>query len=253
MTGNSPPDFDRNDNLCRFVVLFGGRTGSTHLIDILQQQPAVVAKMEHLQHLRGKGADTQLDWVRSLYDQPTPKHVRAIGFKTKLGDVLDKILFADLLDHYGVRVVFMQRRNVVKAAVSIINSHRLFEKTGHWQLFNEADRPDCFEIDIDQLLKMVCNRQGVDEGLAQFVESLDRPKLSVFYEDFLKDEQAELDRIGEFLDVPIVQPAAVQTRIHKVTSDDMSVVLSNFAQVLDALSDPELQAMLCEGSCTEIH
>ena len=74
-----------------FVILFVERAGSTYLITALKSHPGVLALTEKFDALRkeGKGSAEQLEWAKAFLTPPLLGRHRAIGFKTKLVDVLD--------------------------------------------------------------------------------------------------------------------------------------------------------------------
>ena len=134
----------------KFVILFQGRTGSTFLVDALRRHPEVDADGEILQNeaqelrgwkthenayrrawrtgklgYRGTPVEAQLRRTEQRWRDARPD-ARAVGFKTKIRDLLDIESFKDLVEREGARIIMMERDNLVKQAVSRVRSMDLW-------------------------------------------------------------------------------------------------------------------------------
>lgn len=213
-----------------FVILFEGRSGSTWLVEALRSHPRIEARLEVFAALRnqGHGAEDQLEWARGFLAPPFPDGIEAAGFKTKLHDVLDTEAFAGLLHDVAARVVLLRRRNRVKHVVSVFNAMRIEENTGEWNLRGEGDTLSAVSIDperFDEWLESY--RRGLEE-LERYVDLLDLPTCRIHYEDLLRDPEETTARVTESL---AVEPAPLETRTRKATSDDLREALANFEEL----------------------
>jgi hypothetical protein len=212
-------------NLVRFVVLFVGRTGSTYLVGTLASHPDIAMKWEWL---GGKDGDTELRDVRRFFTRSPHAQHPAVGFKTKLGDVTDREGFAKLLRELGARIIALQRRNSVKHVLSRVNSERIYDATGYWNLWNEEHRLPPATIDVVEFSRRLELLEEQKRRLETYVESLELPTLWLDYEDLLVDQRATFERAFSFLEVPF-QP--VQGKSIKNTSDDLREAVSNFDEL----------------------
>lgn len=210
-----------------FVILFIERDGSTYMISMLESHPAIATVYERFSVMRQKGEDAaaQLAWADEFYTAPLVGSTAAIGFKTKLVDVLDPTGFAALLREKQVHVIQMQRRNRVKAVISRINARRLYEATGNWNLYNKSDRMPPMVVDPGIFARYLREREEADEQLSAYVGELGLPALLVTYEELLLDRDGVLQEIFTFLKVP---PHPVQEKTMKHTKDDLREVVENF-------------------------
>lgn len=213
-----------------YVILFIERDGSTYLTSLLMSHPDIQAIYERFAVLKQKGvnAHDQLEWASRYLARPMISRYKAVGFKTKLVDVLDPDGFVDLLRQKNCKIIQMRRRNFIKAVVSKINARRLYEASGNWNLYNEADRMPAFEIDpqtFDQLLK---EREQADRDLSDFVGSLELPTINVEYEDLLINKSKTLCEVFNFLGV---QNLPVESKTLKHTSDDLRQVVQNLDEL----------------------
>jgi LPS sulfotransferase NodH len=213
-----------------FVIMFVERAGSTFLVTALKSHPDVMATTEKFDALRkeGKGAADQLEWAREYLTPPLVGKHRAIGFKTKLVDVLDRGGFASLLHERKCRIIRLQRRNAVKAAISTINAKRQYDKSGYWNLLQESTRLPAFEVDPEWFESLLREREELDRDLEQYVADLRLPTLTMVYEDLLQDRDAFVNRVLEFIDVEVMPlPSATL----KNTKDDLREAILNFDQL----------------------
>jgi LPS sulfotransferase NodH len=150
---------------------------------------------------------------------------RARGFKTKFVDILNPIEFAELLIEHHCKIIQLQRRNTVKAAISTINARRLWEKSGNWNLLNEEDRLSSFDIDPVELDHLLAEREGWDKEVEQYSMQLGLPTLKLTYEELLIDDHLFISKILDFLGVRLL---SVDGKTYKNTSDKLSDVINNF-------------------------
>ena len=177
----------------RFVVLFDGRTGSTHLMKLLDSHPSILMKGEILgwsTHLGGQPED-QRATIAELFDN-TRADLGAVGFKTKLQDVQDPDDFAALLESYDTRLIVLRRANEVKGAISTILGSALRARGGGSNITTGSQRVRKQAIDKRELDEMLTVRAARDKELLQFVERLPLQHVEVPYEELLLDETATL-------------------------------------------------------------
>ncbi|MFU8773197.1 MAG: hypothetical protein ACNA8H_12350, partial [Anaerolineales bacterium] len=186
-----------------YIILFIERDGSTYLTSLLMSHPHIHAIYERFAVLKGKGvtAQEQLAWADEFYRVPLLSRKSALGFKTKLVDILDLDGFSDLLLRRNIRIIQMQRRNRVKAVISRINAARLHELSGNWNLYDESNRLPPMEVDLTQFERYLKEREAADNELDDYVNRLDLPKHKIVYEDLLVDKDNTLKELLDFLKV----------------------------------------------------
>jgi LPS sulfotransferase NodH len=213
-----------------YVILFIERDGSTYLSSLLMSHPYVQAVYEQFAVMKQQGASAndQLQWAKGYLTPSLISRWQAVGFKTKLVDVLDLDGFAAVLKQKGCRIIQMRRRNFIKAVISRINARRLYEASGKWNLYNESDRMPPMEIDLAEFDTFIKEREQADQELDQFSTSLGLPHILIEYEDLLLDRQSVLDSLFAFLKV---RNLPVQSKTLKHTSDDLRDVVLNFDEL----------------------
>ena len=195
----------------------------------------------------GKTAADQLAWSRAFLTPPLVGPHRAIGFKTKLLDVLDPEGFATLLRERRCRVIQLQRRNTVKAVVSTINARRQWQVSGNWNLLNESTRLPAFEVDPGEFATLLAQREEWDRDLEAYAEALRLPTLRLWYEDLLADEAAFTDRAVTFL---TGRSRQVQGGTLKNTGDDLRSAVLNFDDLRRRYAGTRYEAMFDEVHVT---
>jgi len=213
-----------------YIILFIERDGSTYLTSMLMSHPQVEAVYEHFAVMKQQGAtaDEQLRWAGSFLTPPLIGKKKAVGFKTKLVDVLDPDGFAAIVRKTGCRVIQMRRRNFIKAVVSRINARRLFEASGKWNLYQESDRMPPLQIDLAEFDQFIKEREQADQQLDDYAASLNLPRMIIEYEDLLTAKDQTLSSLFSFLKI---EDLPVQSKTLKHTSDDLSEVVLNYAEL----------------------
>ena len=228
-----------------FVILFIERDGSTYLTSMLKSHPDIKADYERFAVLKAKEAtgEQQLAWVESFFSAPIIGRKGAIGFKTKLVDVLDKEGFRRVLNQRRCHIIQMTRNNIVKAVISRINARRLYEATGYWNLYKEEQRMPPLIIDLDEFDQFLKEREEAIKELNEFTGALELPKTEIVYEDLLQDKDIVLERLYAFLNI---EPKAVESKPLKHTSDDLREAVDNFDELRAKYAGTKYKAMFDE-------
>jgi LPS sulfotransferase NodH len=228
-----------------YVILFIERDGSTYLTSLLAAHPDVQAVYERFAVLRqqGQNAQQQLEWARGFFTPPLFSRHAAVGFKTKLVDVLDPAGFAGLLQEKRCRVIQMQRRNRVKAVISRINAKRLHDRSGNWNLYQESDRQPPAAVDLAEFAEFLREREEADAELETYAGRLALPTLKLVYEDLLTDRASSIRRVFEFLRVRWLP---VEGKTLKNTSDDLREAVLNFDELRTAYAGTAYEPMFDE-------
>jgi hypothetical protein len=229
-------------NSAPFVILFQGRSGSTYLVEGLSSHPSISCEVEKLVGLRKFGGDAQLTWVDEYFGSMNPEN-RAIGFKTKLDDVINPAAFSTLLQSHKAKVILLTRRNLPKVVVSWMNSERIYAATGDWNLYPPAQPMTPFAIDpnvFERRLQLVSDGR---DRLCTYVSRVRRPTLELLYEDILLDHAGTHRRIFDFLGVTDMTVAG---NCLKATDDDLRNVILNFDELREKYRGSKYQSMIEE-------
>ena len=228
----------------RFVVFFQGRSGGTFLTTALDSHPQIRAAGEILADVKDQGAGAQLKQTQECLTPSLIGRHAAVGFKTKLMDVLHPEELGKLLRQIQPRVILLLRRNRVKLVVSWINSNRLHKERGKWQSYTEEERPSVpFAIDVGDFKCRLETLDGLRQRLASYVSGLGLPTLPLYYEDLLLDELRAFERVFSFLGI---KPKAVQPECIKTTRDDLREVIKNFEELRSHYRGTPLEEMFDE-------
>lgn len=237
-----------------FVIIFQGRTGSSHLAWLLNSQPTLICLPEIFV---GADADRQRRLIRGLvegnlldllgpgilHSEYFPKDVsrreplEALGFKTKIDDVVAPDELRAAIEKYRMRLVFLDRRNAVKMTVSWINSIRLHETHGIWNATSPTQLPGRIAIDVRAFHLMLAKAVAHRERCARFFDGVATAKLAMHYEDLLNDADGFLGRLLGFLGVDRDRRriGTAQGGFVKATSDRLADAIENFAELRESL------------------
>jgi LPS sulfotransferase NodH len=225
-----------------FVIFFQGRSGSTFLAEALDSHPNVRCEMERLVSLRRSGAGAQMEWIQG-YLRGGAECPSAIGFKTKLDDVLNPSALAELLKRNGVQIILLTRVNVVKLVVSWFNCERIFERTGDWNQYPPTAALEPFEIDVKKFHRRLGLVLHGKARLESYARSLELPLMPISYEEILTNREKTICRVCDFLGV---EPMALKGQCVKATNDDLRRVVANFDALHRRYEGTHYQRMLEE-------
>ncbi|PKO13693.1 MAG: hypothetical protein CVU39_17850 [Chloroflexi bacterium HGW-Chloroflexi-10] len=230
-----------------YVILFLERDGSTYLSSLLSSHPEVEAVYERFAVLNQKeaGAAEQISWARSFWTPAWINRVKARGFKTKLVDVLDVPAFQSLMIEKKCHIIYMQRKNRIKAVISKINAKRLYDKSGYWNLYTEKDRVPLTYFDPHEVDALLQEREMLEKELESFVSGLSLPTLKITYEDLMAQRDPTLRKIFEFLHI---SQKDVESKTLKHTSDNLQDVIENFSELKSHYQNSPYFEMFGEGS-----
>ena len=244
-----------------FVILFNGRSGSSHIVSCLNSHPHAVTYGEMFP---GKSRDEQVSLVEAmiagqpleaLTDAALPNRFRhpqtgkgtrfdAVGLKTKPGDLADREWFSSFLRAHHFKVVHLSRDNHVKRALSMIGCRILRQNTG---LFNAVE-PDqvlgSLQVDPDALFAECQKAEGAEIRLAAYVDSLGLTTHHMTYESLLEDETSSFRNLLDFLGL---EPAPLQGRIHKNLNDNLRDAIRNFDEVAARFAGSRHEALLLDS------
>lgn len=228
-----------------FVMFFLGRSGSTYIIETLNKHPEIRAAKEIFSYLKQKGEDgqAQLQWMQHFFQLYRQGPYQAVGFKTKIKDVLDPDGLAQALQEIGANIILLRRKNSIKHMVSVFNSVRLNEATGNWNLYRPHDRLTPVHIDVDTFKSWLPDAEAERQHLENYVRQLQLPTYDLYYEDLLLNEQKTFESISEFLGV---EYKPVSGDCIKHTSDDLRQAVANFDELRSAYLGTSYEAMFDE-------
>ena len=252
-----------------YTILFQGRAGSSFLVDALDNHPEIRSHGEifahHMGMLQGRSlADSKLQRARQLaklgwdgtpIDHQAacldriwsdPREARVVGFKTKIRDITDPEGLKETIEAEQAKIIVMKRDNLVKQALSRINSIRLYERTkaahgrGDWNLRDEGDRLDTRPIPVaefDKWLRFVTFDQQMLEAFAEYVSG---PRLELEYNDLLEDRNAWFGSVFDFLGV---EDVPLGSDFKKNTSDDLREAIPNYDELAEHYAGTRFEKM----------
>ena len=245
-----------------FAIVFEGRTGSSYVVSCLNSHPGVMCYPEVLQDLSAEQQDKVLrllvsgepiERINPRTAQPAYFHgpigsgtdLAAVGFKTKLSDVCDVRWLRRALAQGNFRLVYLKRRNIVKAVVSELNVSRLRRRFGPG-VSNVCSRDHVLghlHVDPEQLVAKLRRRIEREEAHERFYKSYPASKIRLFYEDLLADRSGFFARLLSFLKLPDLP---LKGRFVKSLPDDLRVGIRNYSEIRHLLSETHFQQLLEE-------
>jgi len=214
----------------------------------LNQHPAVKFEGEMLETFKGKADESarQTEWIKNLFRPENASRYKALGFKTKHYDIPDQDAFRQSLQEIRPTILFSDRKNVIKRALSRLRIEQFaeikrremgdeewlesFRSEQVWNIFREKEGIGSTWIDLVRLHSWVKWYEQVADKLKTFVQSLDLDVIHYDYEDIINDPDLFFEKIFGLLGVTPIQ---YETRSFKHTPDDLTKIIDNFRELQD--------------------
>ena len=231
----------------QFLIMTTGRTGSSHLLSLLQSHPEIRHWGEIIGgwHLKQEGVKPRMNqhgpvaYIISCYESDVDD--LAIGmkihyhqFRTAYGLNVGVKELSQIrqffLSNKQIKIIHLKRHNKLRMLVS----KKIAETTDQWQLYKESRRSACVSV---HLSPQECNRafkknSRQEEHYDQLFQ--DHDLLEVYYENLVSDQTAVCNRILNFLQVPL-QP--LQSHLLLQNTRALPEVIDNYLQLKDAFKD----------------
>lgn len=192
-------------------------------MDALNRHSGISAGGEILANYSNWGP--QLERIIKFYSNNISDKTISCGFKTKLGDIHDKDEFKKLLCSEQIKIIYLERKNVIKTVVSKFTAIRLNNSKGVWNITDINDRLNKESIDVDEFDKLLRRTLYYKEELDMFLQGLNLPVLRLCYEDLMLDESDVFSDVFNFLRVEYEDIKGI---FIKHTNDDLKKYLNNF-------------------------
>ena len=225
-----------------FFISFCERSGSTFLVDLLDQHPDISCESEVFSIRRINTNLCRLpefpnrEAVRDRLDRIYQKGFKTNGFKFKYAGQYD--LYPDVYEYLlenadKINVIFLYRKNRLKAAISKQNQMRLvsMDKPSNLTQDNFV-KLNKLNLDIEQAFKYINTREILDR---QYYEKLKNFKFKyiVAYEDLYTKTDFIMKDIYSFLGVDSNYKPSV--KIKKITNDNIKKALDNYEELVEKI------------------
>lgn len=183
--------------------------------------------------------------IRAKLKEIYTKQYKASGFKYKYPTQHE--FYPDVYEYLlenadNIRVIFLYRKNLLKASISKQNQIRLIEMGKDSNLTKqEYIEIDKLYLDIDKALAYMHFRKISDE---KFYKELIRFKYThvITYEDLLNDTISTINNLFSFLNVDSKSNASAKTV--KITNDNIKEALINYEELVQKLTGTEYEHLL---------
>jgi len=240
----------------RFVILFNGRSGSSHLVSCLNSQPDVLCLPEVLantaireslrifEKFSSDGPEAVLNMqpfhaqqrrtnIASFFPTQPPEEKTAatkFGLKIQARDILGKRQLVQAIRDSGCKVIYLTRLDRFGAMISFFRAMRLKARYNTYQARSDAHIVEQISINPLEFLEFYVRRKADDARLAKLARGLGKTV------DLLEIDYARLNEAPDeaFADIfgflQVNKPLAVKSAFVKNTSSLEEAVV-NLAQL----------------------
>jgi hypothetical protein len=225
-----------------FVILSESRTGGTHVVAMLNSHPKIKCVSEPFAHHNLKISDAQISWSNNFFSDS--ENGKACGFRTKVHQIDNITSFFDMVKLNKLHIIYLERKNLVKRAISRIRGTMLYKVEGDYNVKKSKKLNPLGKtiIPVKKLLMEIKQCESEIENSEKLVDShSDLPVLKVYYEDLLINERQFFMILQEKLDVEYYD---LVTNVRKNTADNLEESVENMEEIESFLSNTPYYGML---------
>ena len=245
-----PISSDRSDGVpsiaTRFIILSEPRSGSTLMVRELRRRwPEIRSKGEMFKASRRADAKDFEELLRATFLEETGTPI--VGCKIFMDHVSPNEL-ATLLSLDGMRIVTLQRRNLLRRLVSL----QIATRTSIWAQRSGSAPENELSVEARRLtIDTASLGRAIQQSFTGFLQRnrmiSDLPSIHVWYEDLAADLDGELRRVASFLGAgePTRESPPLLTRQNP---EPLPELIVNFEQVSTCLRELDLGEFLTEDA-----
>jgi len=253
----------------KFIVLSSQRSGSTWLMDILNNIDGVTASGELFIPRRGKNKTKQLLTTRSLPLREDlqsfprfqtvytlPQAIRPFSVFNYLNIFFFfpnincfKLMYSQLLIYPEIWFYIIQKQLPIihlvrKNNLDVIISKEVRKITNIARIEDGDIELTVLEIELNtkSLINLLNNLNRQTKIASWLLNSFNVKNIEIFYENLL-DDPNEFKRIYEFLSIIETQVETI-SKFKKIITKDHSQIISNYAEIKKILSNTEYEWMI---------
>ncbi|MCA9934350.1 MAG: sulfotransferase [Anaerolineales bacterium] len=257
MMRNLALDMAGSDTYTKFIVLGRSRTGSNFLRSLLNDHPQVetygeifrnkeAMDWDHIGRLQNDKMHQLLlnDPVKLVSDKVFrryPKETAAVGFKIFYYHAQDpgwQAIWPYLLAQTDIHVIHMKRANILQTHLS----RKRAELTDSWvNTGGEREKGTAVLLNYDECLADFERTRAYEEEYDHLFAA--HPKIELIYEALSADYAGEMQRIQEFLHLPL---RPVQPGTYKQSHKSLSQSITNYHELKEQFAGSPWEGFFTE-------
>lgn len=205
---------------CKFKFFYFDRPSSFYYryrISSLKRRLSHVLRRKQIIH------DCLNDYLRTL-----PNDSKAIGLKVSYNHIGKYPAIAAWIKQHDVRIIHLIRGNVLKTILSLETA----QKRQQYHSTRKA-KPVQVHLRPGKLMRNMARRERLIEQYRAMFR--DQPYLEIFYEAFVADREAELQRVLQFLELEMDGSVSLKTDLVKLNPNSIKDIIENYEQIAQAL------------------
>jgi len=172
-----------------------------------------------------------LDWIFATYRN------EAVGFKLMLIQLQEYPYVAEYMQQAQFRIIHIVRENLLKQHVSFVRA----QATDQWVSKKPVSQMKV-KIGVGELLDDLKDLEKQQQLQAQLIAQMQLPHIQLVYERLAEDYSQALRPVLDFLGVN--REFELNTKLRKITSDDLSQVIENYQEVTAKLTSTRFERFL---------
>lgn len=229
-----------NDKYTKFIILTRSRTGSTLLIDCLDQERSVVAKGELLKYTNNKELFKKIKKIYCNY----PDFIKCVGFKIFYYHPEHdhtKDVWRLLNGIEGLKIIHLKRKNVLRIILSSEIAHNM--KAWIAAHSDSKDNINTKKVSLapQYVLEKILQTKTWEEDIPKKLAG--KEIINVYYEDIIRGNSKGMDKVCNFLGI---KPLKLKTVLKKQNPEKTSNLISNYDELKEYFRNTEWETLFVE-------
>jgi LPS sulfotransferase NodH len=235
--------FRQNTKKTRFVIIFSGRSGSTHLRSLLNNHPDIFCRDEKFHDKNKNYSSDRVNTIAKELSSVFSSNKNVVGFKFKFPEQHE--WYPEVEDFIqkeeDIKIIFLYRKNIVKQAISKQNQLIVYKNIKDSNILkNQNHIKTSIFLDVnwvkdkaELIMRSYAFYYGKYKNSKNFIK--------ICYEDLVLNQDKEMERIFNFLNV---KPERVESHFQKITNDDLKNAVSNYEELKNGLNQTKFAQYL---------
>ena len=230
-----------NQGYQKFIILARSRVGTNLLISYLNSHPNIFALGEmwgnnHHTETIAYRKSNPLEYLSMYCYRGYDKCIKAVGFKIFYYHPVNgesRLIWNNLQDSKDIKVIHLKRSNILRTHLS----RAIAGKTDKWTVTGSKNislENKAVKLSADECLKVFQQTRKWETEADDFFKQ--HSVLEVNYEDLISDAHNELEKVQNFLDLPLKR---LKTSLKKQNPEPLSKLISNYSELKNQFENTE--------------
>jgi LPS sulfotransferase NodH len=225
----------------KFIILARSRVGSNLLISYLNSHPNIHALGEmfgnnHKETVINYRKANPVKYINELCFREYGSYIKAVGFKIFYYHPVkgeSRAIWDELKNMKDLKIIHLKRENILRTHLS----RAIAGQTDKWTVTTENNIPvekKKVVLSKEECLQAFEQTRNWEKEFDEYFSG--HQVINMKYEDLITDNNQELERVTEFLNLPLHK---LETTLKKQNPEPLNNLISNYPELKEHFKDTE--------------